>query len=142
MIYIRQAVENDIDAICSFDLIAKIESERREFVKNEVFSGNCLIAVEDKNVVAYGVLNYSFYHNGFVEMIYVDSNHRQRGIGKSLLKHLELFCKTPKIFTSTNLSNLPMQSLLAKSGYILSGIVHNLDEGDPEIIYYKLLRIR
>lgn len=45
-----------------------------------------------------------------------------------------------KLFTSTNLSNLPMQSLLSKSGYELSGVIHNLDVGDPEIVYYKRVR--
>jgi ribosomal protein S18 acetylase RimI-like enzyme len=140
MIYIRQAIETDIDAIYSFDLIAKFENERRESIKNEVLSGNCLVAVEEKIAIGYGVLDYSFYQNGFIEMLYVDSEHRRKGVGKELLKHLELSCKTSKLFTSTNLSNLPMQALLTKSNYILSGIIHNLDEGDPEIIYYKLLK--
>ena len=48
-------------------------------------------------------------------------------------------CRTPKLFTSINLSNLGMQSLLAKSGYELSGVIHNLDEGDPELVYLKRL---
>jgi hypothetical protein len=62
------------------------------------------------------------------------------GAGEALVKHLESLCQTAKLFTSTNLSNLPMQSLLAKMGYILSGVIHNLDEGDPEIVYFKKLR--
>ena len=33
-----------------------------------------------------------------------------------------------------------MQSLLSKFGYVLSGVIHNLDEGDPEIVYLKRLR--
>jgi len=33
-----------------------------------------------------------------------------------------------------------MQSLLAKLEYVLSGVIHNLDEGDPEIVYFKRLR--
>ena len=53
---------------------------------------------------------------------------------------MESLCRTPKLFTSTNLSNLPMQSLLAKLEYQLSGVIHNLDEGDPEIVYFKRLR--
>ena len=44
------------------------------------------------------------------------------------------------IYISTNLSNLPMQSLLAKLGYRLSGVIHHLDEGDPELVYVKYLR--
>lgn len=33
-----------------------------------------------------------------------------------------------------------MQLLLAKLEYVLSGVIHNLDEGDPEIVYFKQLR--
>jgi hypothetical protein len=62
------------------------------------------------------------------------------GAGEALVKHLESLCQTAKLFTSTNLPNLPMQSLLAKMGYVLSGVIHNLDEGDPEIVYFKKLR--
>jgi hypothetical protein len=67
-------------------------------------------------------------------------NNRRNGAGAALVKHIESLCQTPKLFTSTNLSNLPMQSLLAKLGYILSGVIHNLDEGDPELVYFKRLR--
>ncbi|HEX8353770.1 MAG TPA: GNAT family N-acetyltransferase, partial [Pyrinomonadaceae bacterium] len=126
--------------LCSLDLIARRESGRREFIRREVVAGNCHVAVAGETVVGYGVLNYTFYHNGCIEMLYVHSEHRRRGAGAALLAHMESLCRTPKLFTSTNLSNLPMQSLLAKSGYELSGVIHNLDEGDPEIVYLKRLR--
>ena len=90
-------------------------------------------------VIGYGVLNYTFYYNGCIDMLYVHSEHRRRGAGAALLQHMESLCRTPKLFTSTNLSNLRMQSLLAKLGYELSGVIHNLDEGDPEIVYFKRL---
>ena len=32
-----------------------------------------------------------------------------------------------------------MQSLLNRAGYALSGVIHNLDEGDPEVVYFKQL---
>jgi GNAT superfamily N-acetyltransferase len=140
MISIRPAVENDIEALCSLDLIARQENERREFIRREVVSGNCSVAVIDETVVGYGVLNYTFYHNGCIDMLYIHSDHRRRGAGAALLRHLESLCRTPKLFTSTNLSNLRMQSLLVKLGFELSGVIHNLDEGDPEIVYFKQLR--
>lgn len=140
MISIRPAVETDIEALCSLDLVARRENERREFIRREVASGNCFVAVMNETVVGYGVLNYTFHHNGCINMLYVDSDHRRRGAGAALLKHMESLCETPKLFTSTNLSNLPMQSLLAKLDYVLSGVIHNLDEGDPEIVYFKRLR--
>nr|AIA10537.1 acetyltransferase (GNAT) family [uncultured bacterium] len=140
MIAIRPAVETDIDALYSLDLIARQENERREFIRREVVSGNCFVAVMNETVIGYGVLNYTFYRSGCIDMVYVDSEHRRRGVGAALLKHMESLCKTPKLFTSTNLSNLPMQSLLAKLDYVLSGVIHNLDDGDPEIVYFKRLR--
>jgi len=139
MISIRPAVENDIEALCSLDLIAHEEDERREFIRREVIKGSCFVAVIDEAVVGYVVLSHNFYRNGFIEMLYVHSDYRRRGAGAALLRHIESTCRTPKLFTSTNLSNLAMQSLLAKLGYELSGVIHNLDEGDPEIVYFKRL---
>jgi L-asparagine transporter-like permease len=60
-------------------------------------------------------------------------------VARALLRALEHRCATPKLFTSTNVSNLPMQALLATSGFVLSGIVHNLDPGDPELVYVRFL---
>ncbi len=133
------AVEDDIETLCSFDLIAQYENERREFIRREVTSGNCFVAVKNETVIGYGVLNYTFYHLGYIEMLYVHSDYRRSGAGAALLKYMESLCQTAKLFTSTNLSNLPMQSLLAKLNYVLSGVIHNLDEDDPEIVYFKRL---
>ena len=60
--------------------------------------------------------------------------------GEALLRRLESLCEKPKLFVTTNLSNLKMQSLLVKLNYVLSGVIHNLDEGDPEIVYFKRVR--
>ena len=140
MISIRPANESDVEVLCSLDLIARHEKARREFIKHSVASGTCFVAVAGNEVIGYGVLNYTFYNNGNIDMLYVHSDHRRRGAGTALLRHMESHCKTPKLFTSTNLSNLAMQSLLAKFEYVLSGVIHNLDEGDPEIVYFKRLR--
>jgi len=140
MISIRLAVESDIDALCSLDSIAREENERREFIRREVASGTCSVAVADEEIIGYGILNYTFYHTGCIETVYIHTEHRRRGAGAALLRHMELLCQTSKLFTSTNLSNLHMQALLAKLDYELSGIIHNLDEGDPEIVYFKRLR--
>jgi ribosomal protein S18 acetylase RimI-like enzyme len=137
---IRPANESDIEALCSLDLIARRENDRREFIRRAVVSGACFVAVSEDEVIGYGVLSYNFYGNGHIDMLYVHSGHRRRGAGESLVRHMESLCQTSKLFTSTNLSNLPMQALLVKLGYVLSGVIHNLDEGDPEIVYFKRLR--
>jgi ribosomal protein S18 acetylase RimI-like enzyme len=111
MISIRPANESDVEVLCSLDLVSRCENERREFIKHSVASGACFVAVAEDEVIGYGVLNYTFYNNGCIDMLYVHSDHRRRGAGAALLRHLESRCKTSKLFTSTNLSNLAMQSL-------------------------------
>ena len=140
MIGIRQAQKGDIHAICSFDHLAKDEKEnRREFIANSVKNQVCYVAEVDVKVVGYTVLDYTFYSNGMINMLYVHPDCRRQGVGTELIKHVESICMTEKLFTSTNQSNLPMQGLMNKMGYVQSGYINNLDEGDPEIIYFKRL---
>ncbi len=58
MISIRPAAEDDIEVLCSVDLIAQRENERREFIRRAVISGECFVAVTVEKVIGYAVLNY------------------------------------------------------------------------------------
>ena len=54
-----------------------------------------------------------------------------------MIAFLENRSQSDDLFTSTNESNSHMQHVLGKLGYERSGIIHNLDPGDPEIVYVK-----
>jgi len=129
VISIRPALEGDVESLCSLDQIARHSEERREFIRRSVVSGTCYVAVDDQEAIGYSVLNYTFYFQGCIEMLYVAGDRRRHGVATALLEQMERLCQTPKLFTSTNLSNLPMQSLLARCGYALSDVIHNLDGG-------------
>lgn len=58
MISIRPAAEDDKEVLCSVDLIAQRENERREFIRRAVISGECFVAVTVEKVIGYAVLNY------------------------------------------------------------------------------------
>jgi GNAT superfamily N-acetyltransferase len=73
-------------------------------------------------------------------MLYVAQHHRRHGIGRALMQALAARCDAPKLFTSTNQSNRPMQQLVEGLGYIPSGVIHNLDPGDSELVYMLDLR--
>ena len=62
--------------------------------------------------------------------------HRRRGVARALIAQVEERCRGQRLFTSTNLDNLPMQSLLKSMGFALSGVIENLDPS-PELIYCK-----
>ena len=61
-------------------------------------------------------------------------------IGSALVRHVEGLCRSDRLFTSTNESNLAMRALLEKLRYTRSGVVDDLDPGDPELIFSKQLR--
>jgi GNAT superfamily N-acetyltransferase len=135
----RTAQHSDVDAIISFDPIAQQEQQRVEFIRRSIDQGVCHVALIDDQPVAYGVLVYTFFGNAFIDLLYVASDHRRQGVGAALMGYLESISQGDKLFTSTNLSNLRMQALLQKLNYALSGVIHNLDEGDPELVYFKRL---
>ena len=100
----------------------------------------CIVAESKGRIMGYGCMNYAFFGRGFVSILYVAKAARRRGTGNRLLAAFEAECRSERIFTSTNLSNLPMQSLLNSRSYRLSGVVQDLDPGDPELFYSKQLR--
>ena len=141
VVIVRPALPDDVPAILAFDHLAQQpETGREDFIRRSVEEKMCWVAVLENQVVGYGVLDYSFYACGFIAMLYVHKDYRRAGVGHTLLEKLEQICETPKLFTSTNLSNLPMQALLGKRGYAFSGVIYNLDEGDPELVFFKRVR--
>ena len=136
---VRLAHVDDLAVIHSLDHIARSSEQRRCFISQAVQADTCYVAEASRQVIGYGVMGYKFFDNGFLEMLYVHSEHRRYGVGSSILKHMESLCRTAKLFTSTNLSNLPMQAFLIHEGFHLCGTVHGLDPGDPELFYLKQL---
>jgi ribosomal protein S18 acetylase RimI-like enzyme len=138
---VRLAHLDDLPRLLAVDHLAlRPGTGRQAFISRAVAENSCWVASLDETVVGYGVLGYTFYGNGFISMVYVEMGHRRRGVATALLQGLERACQTPKLFTSTNMSNLPMQALLARQGYALSGVIHNLNEADLELVYFKRVR--
>jgi N-acetylglutamate synthase-like GNAT family acetyltransferase len=136
-ISIREGRSSDIDDILDLDESARGEPIRANFLRDAVEHGNCLVAHRAGRVLGCGVLDYSFYGQGFIPLVCVRSDSRRHGVGSELITGLEARCVTQKLFTSTNDSNEPMKALLSQLGFDPSGIIHNLDPGDPEIVYFK-----
>ena len=137
---VRPAISTDIDTILRMDSSTPIDQSRRALVHSAVDRSECFVAVDDGILAGYGLMDYGFFGRGFVSLVHVDAAHRRRGVGGSLFDEFERRCASSRIFTSMNLSNLVMQAFLVSRRYVLSGVVHHLDEGDPEMLYSKHLR--
>lgn len=133
---------NDFINILDLDESVYGARTRGRFIAEAILKNECFKAVINGLTVGFAILNYTFYENGFIGLLIVDDSYRRMKVGKKLIEFIESKCKTEKLFTSTNQSNLPMQGLLASCGYIKSGCIDNLDEGDPELVYYKNIKQR
>ncbi|MGB3436177.1 N-acetyltransferase family protein [Achromobacter sp.] len=137
---VRIAQRGDIDSIVEMDPIAKQEPDRRKFIAHAVAAGHCWVAMEAEDALAligYGVLDHSFFEHDFIPLIVVKSSARRRGVATAIMQALELQCQGGKLFTSTNTSNFAMRQLLRQLGFIRSGQIDNLDDGDPELVFVK-----
>lgn len=136
----RCAVTADLEAILSLDPEARSLPCRQASIARPLENGCCHVTELEGELVAFGIVERAFFDHGFVPLLYVAAPLRRHGIGSELLQHLEGKCLTAKLFASTNRSNLPMQKLLHKLGYAPSGIIENLDDGDPELVFFKRLK--
>lgn len=110
--------------------------DSQNFIYQAISTRNCYVAVEGAEVVGYGVLDYSFFDNGFVKLLFVDPEHRRRGAARGLLRHMESVCKTKKLFASAGYSNDAMKSLMADLEYESSGVIENVGEhGEAQMLY-------
>lgn len=135
---IRKAKTDDIYRLKQIDHLS-YQPERASFIERAVSSGTAWVVIVKSEVVAYAVLDHSYFERPTISMLMVSSQRRTSGIGNSFVEYLEQICDGLEIWTSTNLSNIPMQRLLAKRGYHLTGFIDNLDPGDPELFYFKKL---
>ena len=136
-IAVRPAIAADSNAVCAIDERVLGRDERRDFLRSAIELGECLVAEIGREIAGFVVVDRSLYDQRFVALLIVDPAHQGRGVGSALMRAVERRFPGEKLFTSTNASNLPMQALCEGLGYVRSGWIENLDEGDPEIVYFK-----
>ncbi|WP_338678542.1 GNAT family N-acetyltransferase [Janthinobacterium sp. TB1-E2] len=136
----RAAQAGDVDAMLACDAYAQAHASRGEAVRAAVGQGHCQVAIRAGQVAGYVLTRDDFFDYGFVSLVVVAPGHQRRGVGVRLLAAAEAACTTAKLFTSTNQSNLAAQRLFASAGFVRSGQIDHLDEGDPELVYMKWCR--
>jgi GNAT superfamily N-acetyltransferase len=132
--FIESATFADTAAVLALDKSADAAA-RAEWLSAAVRAEDCLVARSTDGVLGFAVAERSFFSRPFLDLLIVAERARRRGIGTALVLASEARWRPERLFTSTNASNLPMQGLLATLGYDRSGVVQNLDPGDPELIY-------
>lgn len=133
---IRLATAADLPALCRLDTYAAEHPERQKEIRAWIHQGACRVGDIGGELAAYGIMTNHFFGQAFIELLMVGARFRRSGLGLALVASFQESCRGRKLFTSTNVSNHPMQSLLLKAGFRPSGYIDNLDEGDPELVFF------
>lgn len=94
----------------------------------------------DGRPAGYAIVSRRFFSRPFIELLAVAPDFRRAGVAGALLEAGAAAFDGETLFTSTNQSNEPMQALLARTGFEPSGVIENLDRGDPELVYVRFTR--
>lgn len=134
---IRQANEHDLKKIVDIDKKIIGCDRRKEEIDQAIKEERCLIISSEKELSGFLIYHVHFFECCFISLIMIDPAHQRKGLASILLTHMTQVSPTEKLFSSTNESNESMKRVFAKNGFSKSGFVDNLDEGDPEIIYFR-----
>ena len=140
---IRRATAADVKYICEADPVADRDERRHDYVSGAVrgdMARQVRVLLVDEELVGFAVVG-EFFGHPFLERIATHARHQRLGVANALMANLEIEVLAhpagDRLFVSTNESNDPMRTLLAKRGYRVSGVVENLDAGDPELFFVK-----
>ena len=135
---IALATPDDLAALIAFDTVAPHSQDRRDAIAEWIGLGQCHIARLDARPAGYVAFTRSFFRSPFIEMLMVAERARRRGVARALVGHcIALTPPDTRLWTSTNLSNIPMQALLSRLGFVRTGQFEHLDPGDSELIYLR-----
>ncbi len=145
-IVLRMATSEDkvsvVDLDYSLDKIEHVQLNREEKIIKAISDNDCYIILVDGLTVGFIIFDYRFFDLGWIELIVIEEGFRAKGIGCQAIKLICEQSKTNKVFTSTNRSNIPMQKTLTKAGFSFAGEIIGLDDGDPELFYFKKKELR
>jgi GNAT superfamily N-acetyltransferase len=110
---------------------------RARIASNLLGQGRSWIADVGGVTAGFALTSLGFFYKPMIELLVVAQEHRRKGIGLMLVNHCEAAHTDNCIFISTNASNTAANGLFAKAGFEGSGIVYNIDPGDPELIYVR-----
>jgi ribosomal protein S18 acetylase RimI-like enzyme len=127
----------DLDDIVNIDEEVIGNDSRCEYIRKAIDENRCIVANYKNLIVGFLIFDTHFFDCSFISLIIVRPNERRKGYASSLIKYFINISPTKKIFSSTNKSNKKMQEVFKANGFIQNGFIENLDEGDPEIIYFK-----
>ncbi|WP_316861494.1 GNAT family N-acetyltransferase [uncultured Cohaesibacter sp.] len=130
----------DINAALRIDMDVLEHAGRADHIRSVAFRTGLYLAHKGKEPVGDCCVDFNYFlGQAFVSLLIVAQPFQKMGFGFALLEHVERLLDGD-LWTSTNLTNGPMISLLLGRGYRACGQLDGLDDRDPELFFKKSKR--
>ncbi|MEK3747261.1 GNAT family N-acetyltransferase [Paenibacillus sp. FSL E2-8871] len=137
---VTKATISDLSILSKIDSMVIGSEIRKPKIEQYILNEQCVVASINSEYVGFACYDTTFFECCFIQLVIVNPNFRRLGIAGALIRYIEEHSPTPKLFTSTNESNTIMQQVCLSLGFVRSGIIENLDDGDPEWVYFKQVK--
>ena len=133
----RTAAYADAEPILKMLAEMRPDRERTNLIHQSITTRTCHVAVVDGQVVAFAIVQPSFFGFPFIQFLFVDPLQRRRGVGRALIRHIEAHCPVKKLFVAIERSQVVLQAFFIRAGFVASGSVENVSDIDAHLIYFK-----
>jgi ribosomal protein S18 acetylase RimI-like enzyme len=130
------AAKSDFENVLALDIEMIGTDRRKEEIGDAIEQNKCLLVYHESDLAGFLIYQTHFFDCCFITLIMIKPSCRRRGLASALLSYMTEASPTEKLFSSTNQSNEAMQKVFEINGFTRSGFINNLDEGDPELIYF------
>jgi len=135
---IKVAGLEHLQTLCAIDQEVIGNASRSDEIQQAIEEERCLLHHFADDITGFLISTEDFFGYDFISLVIVKPSARRKGIASALINAYVKTSKTLKVFSSTNQSNTSMQHVFQALGFVKSGVINNLDDGDPEIIYVKI----
>jgi ribosomal protein S18 acetylase RimI-like enzyme len=137
---IRSALAEDV-AACVNLAEAVVEPRRAApLVQAAMNRGQLLVAPDGDAVVGVLAFRTDWFACTFVLLVSVLPDERRKGVARRLFEAVEARSPGPRIFSSTEETNVPAIRMHRALGFVESGYIDNLPQGHRELLFYKRVR--
>jgi GNAT superfamily N-acetyltransferase len=124
------------------DLAESVVGSRRAgpLVQAALDREQLLVALDDGAVVGTLAYRTDWFACTLVTLVSVLEDRRRRGVARRLFEAAEAVIPGPRLFSSTEETNVAAIRMHRALGFVESGYVDNLPQGYRELLFYKRVR--
>ncbi|HSE95532.1 MAG TPA: GNAT family N-acetyltransferase [Methylomirabilota bacterium] len=137
MIEIRRPRTEDARPCAELAALVLGPNRAGPFIKAHLEHHHLMVAETAGSVVGLLAYRLDWFQCTLVSLVVVHEDWRRRGIAREFFRSVEAVSPTPRLFSSTEETNVGSIRMHSALGFAPSGYIDNLPQGTRELLFYK-----